>query len=200
MTPASVSSALDENLKQARQNYLELHELYRPLDEQIAAARPDWDSADRFRAHLVALCEDTVLTMLGADHRFTSEELAAFNILFALDEPESDIKAMSSWLNQRHIVEAELFSRLDRFVLASMLVDTHLGSQRTEQALSFFQTLGQVIALIDDHYHPTEDAFFRALSERIISNWRQADAFSQESTPALMLTLSDGRQTLYSLS
>lgn len=195
LTPANVSPALSE----ARASYLQLLELYRPLDEQIAAAVPEWDSGDQFRAHLVALCEDTVLTMLGADHRFTPEELSAFNTLFSLDEPASDIAEMSSWLNQRYVTEAELFSRLDRFVLASTLVDTHLGSQRTEQALGFFQTIGQLIALVDAQYHPTEDAFFRALSERIMSDWRQAERFSEESKPALMLTLSDGRQQLYVL-
>lgn len=187
-------------LHKAREAYLQLLEAYRPLDHQIAAAVPAWSPQDRFCTHLAALCEDTALTMLGADNLLSDEELLAFNTIFGLAESRQTVAEMGDWLNQRDITEAALFSRLDRFMLNSRLVDAHTGTERTSAALDYFQSLSQVIALIDQRYHLREDMFFRALLQRIESSWHQTRDFIAEAEPALMLSLSDGSSQLYPLT
>ena len=184
-------------LEASREAYLKLLDLYRPLDERIAGAVEDWDPADHFCTHLAALCEDTALTMLGADHVLSEPELVAFNTIFALNESRQDIADMAAWLNQRGVTETELFSRLDRFMLTSSLADKLTGSDRTIEALAFFQSLGKVIALIDHRYDLREDVFYRALLQRVEKTWLQVDTFVTEGEPGLMLTLTDGSKHLF---
>lgn len=186
-------------LEAAREAFLKLLALYQPLDQMIAAKNPNWDPKDHFCAHLAALCEDTALTMLGADNVLTEEEMIAFNTIFSFNESREDIAEMAQFLNQRGVTDEELFGRLDRFMLSSSMVDNQTGSERTLEALAYFQSLGQVIALIDNRYHLREDMFYRALLQRIEKNWRQVDHFVSEGEPALMLTLKDGSKRLFHL-
>ncbi|PKL76618.1 MAG: hypothetical protein CVV27_09370 [Candidatus Melainabacteria bacterium HGW-Melainabacteria-1] len=187
-------------LASAREAYLRLLDLYRPLDAQISAAEPNWDPQDHFCTHLAALCADTALVMLGADHELSEPELVAFNTLFALHETPQSLASMAEWISQREVAEAEFFNRLDRFMLSSSLVDARSGSQRTLEVLDFFKSLGQLVALIDERYHQSEDHFYRQLCERIEASWQQVDNFVHEAEPALVLDLRNGSQSLYRLA
>lgn len=184
-----------ELLEIARSSYQAVLAQYRPLDQQIALDVSNWDPTDGFVPVLANICEQLALAMLGADYQFTDEEIKAFNIIFARDDSGDNIRTRS--LATSVIREEVLFEQIDQFVLASVQADAMLKQDLTSQALDFFMSLGEVMALIDNHYHREENRLFQALVERIRQDWQSVYRYTSESEPALLLTLQNGSKIAY---
>ncbi|PKL74488.1 MAG: hypothetical protein CVV27_20255 [Candidatus Melainabacteria bacterium HGW-Melainabacteria-1] len=155
----------EDLLKGARLAFQGLLARYQELDARIMAEVPAWHPDERFGAQLAKICVDIALLMIGADREYNQAEGQAFNNLFNLQESDSDISSLADWLQQQRPGASELINRLDRFQLAISVAERHTQLELLEPALEFFRTLGQVIAVIDEVYHPNENDFHERLNE-----------------------------------
>ncbi|HEY9842571.1 MAG TPA: hypothetical protein V6D23_19060 [Candidatus Obscuribacterales bacterium] len=165
--PMIEEPSVEEILQGARANYLELIELYETLDRQIAAEVPDWAEEDRFSTLLVKICIDIALLMLGADREYAGSECQAFNALFGLQENYTDISTIAARMQEQRPGSAELFSRLDHFLRDISVAERQPEQDLLEPARTFFLNLAQVIALIDERYHPDESRFHQELNQHL---------------------------------
>lgn len=186
-----MSNTADHSLLEAaRASYQAILALYLPLDKRIAQSLPHWDPTSGFVSELARICENLALAMLGADHVFTDEEISAFNTIFAQEASSDSVRTRA--LATGVIQEEVLFERIDRFVLDSVQADQMLAQDLTSQALDYFMSLGEVMAVIDHHYHREENLLYQHLLGRIRKDWQDVHRFIAETEPTLLITLKDG--------
>lgn len=151
---------MTQDLETTRTEFMALRERCRSLDG-------DAEGSQTLEAQLSAISVDLALSMLGADHHFDTRESEAFNAIFALELPHDEIADLAGWLHQRDSEPPMLFERLDRFLPQLSTAAQSAAPELPAAVLDFLLRLGQIMALIDEDYHPQEDRFHQSLVARL---------------------------------
>lgn len=174
-----------ELLESARQAYEALCMRFRQADAELEPLIPDWDPQDRLTAQWVACSSELALLMLAADHELSEAEFQAFNQVFGLKLTRSEVSAISEGLEAE--AETRLFEHLGLLLQRSSVLDLQRDQDLSEPVLDFLRSLGRIMALVDEVYHPDENLFY----QRLLPYLRPQSALASAS---LSFRLSSGQQ------